>query len=39
MISTEEQIVVVERKFIVKRELGYIPFMGMSRYSLVERER
>ena len=37
MIFTEEQIVSVRNKSLVKRELGYIPFIGMSRSSLVER--
>jgi len=31
--------VVVDNKTLVKGGLGYIPFIGMSRSSLVERER
>jgi len=39
MNSTIEKIVVDENKSLVEREPGYIPFIGMSRCSLVKRDR
>ena len=39
MISTKEQIIVVGNMSLGKRELRYIPFIGISISSLVERER